>query len=33
MTRLMVNIDTEEASERTAKICGRFEPLLRRIFE
>ena len=28
-----INIDTEEASERTAKICGRFEPLLRRVFE
>ena len=28
-----INIDTDEAKERTAKICGRFEPLLRRIFE
>ena len=28
-----INIDTDSAQERTAKICGRFEPLLRRIFE
>jgi multisubunit Na+/H+ antiporter MnhE subunit len=28
-----INIDTEDAARRTAEICGRFEPLLRRIFE
>ena len=28
-----INIDTESAEKRTAEICGRFEPLLRRIFE
>ena len=28
-----INIDTEDAEKRTAEICGRFEPLLRRIFE
>jgi len=28
-----INIDTDDAAERTARICGRFEPLLRRIFE
>ena len=28
-----INIDTDSAEKRTAKICGRFEPLLRRIFE
>ncbi|KKL56555.1 hypothetical protein LCGC14_2244250 [marine sediment metagenome] len=28
-----INIDTDSAKERTARICGRFEPLLRRIFE
>jgi multicomponent Na+:H+ antiporter subunit E len=28
-----INIDTEDAAKRTAEICGRFEPLLRRIFE
>jgi len=28
-----INIDTEDARKRTAEICGRFEPLLRRIFE
>ena len=28
-----INIDTEDARRRTAEICGRFEPLLRRIFE
>lgn len=28
-----INIDTDNAARRTAKICGRFEPLLRRIFE
>ena len=28
-----INIDTDSAEERTARICGRFEPLLRRIFE
>ncbi len=28
-----INIDTAEAERRTAEICGRFEPLLRRIFE
>ena len=28
-----INIDTDDAAKRTAEICGRFEPLLRRIFE
>ena len=28
-----INIDTDDADKRTAEICGRFEPLLRRIFE
>ena len=28
-----INIDTDSVEERTARICGRFEPLLRRIFE
>jgi len=28
-----INIHTEDAARRTAEICGRFEPLLRRIFE
>jgi len=28
-----INIDTDDAERRTAEICGRFEPLLRRIFE
>ena len=28
-----INIDTDDAARRTAEICGRFEPLLRRIFE
>jgi len=28
-----INIDTDDAKRRTAEICGRFEPLLRRIFE
>ncbi len=28
-----INIDTDSVEERTAKICGRFEGLLRRIFE
>jgi len=28
-----INIDTEDARRRTAEICGRFEPMLRRIFE
>jgi len=28
-----INIDTDDAAARTAEICGRFEPLLRRIFE
>jgi len=28
-----INIDTDDADRRTAEICGRFEPLLRRIFE
>ena len=28
-----INIDTDDAVRRTAEICGRFEPLLRRIFE
>ncbi len=28
-----INIDTDDAEARTAEICGRFEPLLRRIFE
>ncbi len=28
-----INISTEDAVKRSAEICGRFEPLLRRIFE
>ena len=28
-----INIHTDDAAQRTAEICGRFEPLLRRIFE
>jgi multicomponent Na+:H+ antiporter subunit E len=28
-----INIDTDDAAKRTAEICGRFEPLLGRIFE
>ena len=28
-----INIDTDDPAKRTAEICGRFEPLLRRIFE
>ena len=28
-----INIDTDDQAKRTAEICGRFEPLLRRIFE
>ena len=28
-----INIDTEDSARRSAEICGRFEPLLRRIFE
>lgn len=28
-----INIDTPDAAGRSAEICGRFEPLLRRIFE
>ncbi|MHC4982954.1 MAG: Na+/H+ antiporter subunit E [Planctomycetota bacterium] len=28
-----INISTDDAKKRTAQICGRFEPLLRRIFE
>ena len=28
-----INIDTDDAEKRTKEICGRFEPLLRRIFE
>ena len=28
-----ININTDDAARRTAEICGRFEPLLRRIFE
>ena len=28
-----INIDTDDVQERTAEICGRFEPLLRRVFE
>jgi multicomponent Na+:H+ antiporter subunit E len=28
-----INIDTPDVTKRTAEICGRFEPLLRRIFE
>jgi len=28
-----INIDTDDAEKRTATICGRFEPLLRRIFQ
>lgn len=28
-----INIHTDDARRRTAEICGRFEPLLRRIFE
>ncbi|MBN2492520.1 MAG: Na+/H+ antiporter subunit E [Planctomycetes bacterium] len=28
-----INIDTDDVKKRTAEICGRFEPMLRRIFE
>jgi len=28
-----INIHTDDTEKRTAEICGRFEPLLRRIFE
>jgi multicomponent Na+:H+ antiporter subunit E len=28
-----INISTGDAEQRSAEICGRFEPLLRRIFE
>jgi len=28
-----INIHTDDAAKRTSEICGRFEPLLRRIFE
>ena len=28
-----INIHTDDPARRTAEICGRFEPLLRRIFE
>ncbi len=28
-----IYIDTEDAAKRSAEICGRFEPLLKRIFE
>jgi len=28
-----INIDTDDAAKRTAEICGKFEPMLRRIFE
>ncbi len=28
-----INIHTDDAERRTKEICGRFEPLLRRIFE
>ena len=28
-----INIDTDDVRKRTEEICGRFEPLLRRIFE
>ncbi len=28
-----INIDTEDSARRSEQICGRFEPLLRRIFE
>jgi multicomponent Na+:H+ antiporter subunit E len=28
-----INIDTDDPARRTAEICGRFEPMLRRIFE
>jgi len=28
-----INIQSDDAARRTADICGRFEPLLRRIFE
>lgn len=28
-----INIDTDDSARRSAQICGRFEPLLRRIFE
>ena len=28
-----INIDSDDAARRTAEICGRFEPLIRRIFE
>ena len=28
-----INIDTDDAEKRSAEICGRFEPLLKRIFQ
>jgi len=28
-----INIDTDDVRQRSAEICGKFEPLLRRIFE
>jgi len=28
-----INVHTDDAARQTAEICGRFEPLLRRIFE
>jgi multicomponent Na+:H+ antiporter subunit E len=28
-----INIDSDDPARRTAEICGRFEPMLRRIFE
>ena len=28
-----INVDTDDAEKRSAEICGRFEPLLKRIFE
>jgi multicomponent Na+:H+ antiporter subunit E len=28
-----INVDTDDLARRSAEICGRFEPLLRRIFE
>jgi len=28
-----INVDTADAQKRSAEICGRFEPLLKRIFE
>ena len=31
--RCVKNIDTDDAQRRSVEICGKFEPLLRRIFE